>query len=415
METDYTYNESTLLASILYLAKQDFSYPKKIFKYIADNMLFNKQAKQTYQIIKYLCSGEDMELIGTNHFVTKVRKIAQIEHPGLENYIDELGQYYTDSTSINYWIKKIHKFYFDYCYKQAETKEQFQAVIKEEGEYSLDVDMVNMSDDVDFVMQNYNKVKNTAVFTSYPSINNVLGSFQGGDFVVLAGASSSGKTCMMLNLMIGMAKAGKKIDVFSLEMPRYKLQQRIICAETEIIASKFKSFSLSEEDLNKFNNYAHNEFKKLNIRIYKQQTINIEYIKTIVMKSDADIVFIDYLGLIGGYGNKSSYERFSDISRELKLLAMASNKPLIVLHQLNREFQNRDDKKPKTSDLRDSGKIEQDADMICFVYRPSQFDPNEPKEKLIFNVAKNRDGEANKDVDLIFNGMYQKILEPMKL
>ena len=129
------------------------------------------------------------------------------------------------------------------------------------------------------------------------------------------------------------------------------------------------------------------------------------------MKSDADIVFIDYLGLIDSYGNKSSYEKYSEISRNIKLIAMATNKPIVALHQLNRSFQDREDKKPKVSDLRDSGKIEQDADMIWLVYRPWMFDPEYAKEDIRFILAKDRHGASNQEIPLIFNGMYQQILE----
>ena len=134
------------------------------------------------------------------------------------------------------------------------------------------------------------------------------------------------------------------------------------------------------------------------------------------MKSDADIVFIDYLGLINSYANKGTYERFSEISRNIKLLAMASNKPIIALHQLNREFQNREDKTPRLSDIRDSGKIEQDADMVVFVHRPGIYEPEKYSDsEMQIIVAKNRFGTSNKTLRFIFNGKNQRITEPMKI
>ena len=83
------------------------------------------------------------------------------------------------------------------------------------------------------------------------------------------------------------------------------------------------------------------------------------------------------MGLIVGNSNTNSYERISEISRTLKLTALEVNKPLFVLHQLSRKYDDRQDKTPRLSDLRDSGKIEQDADMVCFVYRPAVYNPNE--------------------------------------
>lgn len=416
MEDSYTYNENTVISGLLFCENNDTSVYKNVFRYMPEKMLFNFKAKEVYKIIKYLCETEDAELFGTQHFTNKVKMIASIEYKGLDEYIETLMDYWCASGTLNFWIKKVQKFYFEQRFKEASTEEEFKQIMQEKGEYAIENDMVSMSDDVDFVLNNYESIKDTAVFTQYNNLNEVIGSFQGGDFVILAGASSSGKTCVMLNLIMGIAKSGKAVDVFSLEMPRYKLQQRMICSEVGIFANKFKSFSLNEVDKKKFIEYANGDFKKLNIRIFKKQTIGIEYIKAIVMKSTADIVFIDYLGLISGNEFKSSYERYSEISRELKLLAMASNKPIIALHQLNREFQAREDKRPKTSDIRDSGKIEQDADMILLVYRPSQFDEEYvDKTELDLIIAKNRDGESNKEVPFVFNGAQQRITEPIKI
>lgn len=413
----YTYNEATVLSALVFCSNQDKSVFQRVFRYLPEKMLFGFNAKAVYKIVKHLCGTEDAELFGTKHFSDKVRLIASLEYKGLEEYIDSLKyDYYCDSITVNFWIKKIQEVYFHERFKKAETQTEFEEIIREKAEYSIENDMVSASDDADFVLENYENIKDTAIFTQYKNLNEVIGSFQGGDFVILAGASSSGKTCVMLNLVMGIAKQGKKVDIFSLEMPKYKLQQRMICSEVGIFANKFKSFSLNEEDKKKFKNYAEGDFKKLNIRMFRKQTIGIEYIKAIVMKSTADIVFIDYLGLISGNDFKSSYERYSEISRELKLLAMASNKPIIALHQLNRDFQAREDKRPKTSDIRDSGKIEQDADMIILVYRPAQFDENYiDKSELDIIVAKNRDGESNKEISLVFNGMQQRITEPMKI
>lgn len=413
----YTYNESTVLSALIFCANQDKTVFQRVFRYLPEKMLFGFNARTVYAIVKHLCAGEDAELFGTKHFSDKVRLIASLEHKGLESYIDGLKyNYYCDSVTVNFWIKKIQDTYFHERFKKSETQAEFEEIIREKAEYSIENDMVSASDDADFVLENYENIKDTAIFTQYKTLNEVIGSFQGGDFVILAGASSSGKTCVMLNLVMGIAKQGKKVDIFSLEMPKYKLQQRMICSEVGIFANKFKSFSLNEEDKKKFKIYAEGDFKKLDIRIFKKQTIGIEYIKAIVMKSRADIVFIDYLGLISGNDFKSSYERYSEISRELKLLAMASNKPIIALHQLNRDFQAREDKRPKTSDIRDSGKIEQDADMIMLVYRPAQFDENYiDKSELDIIVAKNRDGESNKEIQFVFNGMQQRITEPIRV
>lgn len=414
---DYKYNEDTLVGTILYAERPfiDIDVCNRIFKYVPTRMLFNREAKKVYEIIQDLCKSEDVELIGTRQFSDKVRMIASLEEDGLDYYVLDLINYSSTITTINYWIKKIHSTYFTEKYKQASSKEEFAIIIEEEQDLTLETDMVNASDGAEEVIEDYEKLKNTAVFTPYQSINNVVGSLQGGDMIVLAATPGAGKTAMLLNMAVGMAKAGKKVDIFSLEMPRKQLQQRMICSMASIDASKFRKFQLTDEEKNRYMETANNEFKKLPIKVFKQQTVGIEYIRTIEMKSDSDIVFIDYLGLIDSFSNKGTYEKFSDISRHIKLLAMQSNKPIVALHQLNRQIQDRDDKKPRISDLRDSGKIEQDADMIWFVHRPFCYDDKLDPNDMDFIIAKNRHGENNKAIRMVFNGMHQRITEPMEV
>ena len=326
-------------------------------------------------------------------------------------YLSDIEHYWMPKSSINTWVKKIQNRYFSNRFKEASNEKEFEEVISEKQKYSIEVRMTDVSDDACDAITMYEDKKHTAIFTNINSIDSAIGSLQGGDMIVLAGATGGGKTCFMLNIAKNIAKQGKKVDIFSLEMPRYQLQQRIICSEACIDASKFRSFTLTDEDKKKYYDYANGPFKELPIRIFTKQTVTIEEIKQIEMKSDSDVVFIDYLGLVDSYGNKNSYEKYSEISRNIKLIAMATNKPIIALHQLSREFQNRDDKKPKVSDLRDSGKIEQDADMIWLVYRPWMFDSQYHKEDIRFILAKSRHGASNQEIPLIFNGMYQQILE----
>lgn len=412
---NYEYNEGALLSSILYSDTIRKEHVDNIFAHVTNDMFLDKKARYTYGMIKELCEGDDIDLLGTNHLITKLRMMAQIEYKGLPEYIVSLSELWSPVGTIPHWIKKIQEAYFEERFKTAKSKEEFEQVISDQAKYKLEEEVVTLSSEASLVIDELDKLKDSVVFTPYESINAVIGSLQGGDMVVLAGATGGGKTCFMLNLITGMAKAGKKPLIFSLEMPKRQLQQRIICAETDIDAKKFRSFQVTLEERRRYKEYADNEFSKLNIDIYKKQVASIELIKSVVAKSDADIVFIDYLGLINSYTTKSTYDKFSDISREIKLMAMQYSKPVIALHQLNRCFQEREDKTPKTSDLRDSGKIEQDADMIWFVYRPFQFDPKADEADMRFIIAKNRFGESNKEIRLVFNGRHQRITEPMKV
>lgn len=219
-----------------------------------------------------------------------------------------------------------------------------------------------------------------------------------------------GKTCMMLNIAASMAKLGKKLLIFSLEMNKEQLLNRIVSAETDLNSSKFRNGELTKDEEFQYWQYVYSdEFRNLDIQVCTEYNITASKIRSIVLGSNADVVFIDYMGLINGGNNKSSYERISEISRELKLMAMESNKPFIVLHQLNRANADRADKRPMLSDLRDSGKIEQDADMIGFVYRPAYYDENADKGLIQLMIAKNRHGISGVDCNLRFKPVTQKI------
>ena len=417
---DPLYNECVLLSMIFFSNEINEKIIEKIFRYVPEKMFVGAGTEIIYKNIKFLCGTEDIKLLGTNHFVTKVALMSEVDFKNASSFVIGLEDYFSPLATLDYWIKNIQDVYFKKRFQNATSKKEFEEINSEIEFYTLQSDMANIHDDSNLILDEYEIRKNTALFTPYQKINSLIGSLQGGDMIVLAGSTGGGKTCFMLNLAVGMAKQGKKVDIFSLEMPRQQLQTRIICSEALIDSKKFRRFSLDDTDREKYNKYINNEFKKLNIRIFKQQTVSIELIRNIEMSSDSDIVFIDYLGLINSFGNKNSYDKFSEISRNIKLIAMASNKPIVALHQLNREFQNRDDKTPKVSDLRDSGKIEQDADMIWFVHRPGLFaDINTLTEsqqataqrELKFILAKNRHGETNKTVTLDFDGTYQKIRE----
>ena len=257
-----------------------------------------------------------------------------------------------------------------------------------------------------------NRKKQEPIRTGFDSIDSKIGNMMGGDLMILAAATGMGKTCVMLNMAVSMAKQGKKVLIFSLEMNKEQLINRIVSAEQGLSSSKIRNMELSKSEEKKYWDYLYSEeFLKLNIKICTEYNITTSRIRNIVLGSDADIVFIDYLGLINGSNKQSSYERVSEISRDLKLLAMESGKPFIVLHQLNRANAERKDKSPILSDLRDSGKIEQDADIITFVFRPAYYDGTADKGFIQLIIAKNRHGESGSRCNLRFIPKTQKILE----
>jgi len=372
-----------------------------IIKNLSPNMFLNKFYKQLFGICEHLLkSSKEINVFSVCELLSEDE---------LQKATNQIYSEFISNVNYKYYLDKLHESYFDRLVEGAKSLKENEDIQKEIAKWQDTSTLVDISTDAGSLLCEYYNNWDTAVKTYYPSLDQKLGSFQGGDVIIFAGATSMGKTCMMLNLITRMAKNGKKVDVFSLEMSLSQLQNRVICSETGINAGRFRNFSLTELDQELHLKYAEDEFKKLQIKVCTDYNITIEKIRKIEQKSESEIVFIDYLGLISGNGNKSSYERFGDISRGLKLLALELNKPFFVLHQLNRDLHSRDDKRPKLSDLRDSGKIEQDADTICFVHRPNYFDPTESEGKMEFIIAKNRHNESNQVIDLFYNKYTQKV------
>ena len=315
-------------------------------------------------------------------------------------------------TNINYkfYIEKIQEAYFDRVTQNASSYAEIEKIQKEKEKYTDTSALLDITYQADKLLDEDKNVK--LITTGYPSIDSKLGCMLGGDFIIFAGATGMGKTCMMLNIIASLARQGFKVDVFSLEMSLAQLQNRFICSQVKLDASKLRTQSLSRYEKDIYQRYVYEVLPGLPIKISTKYNITVDKIRMLEKKSSSDIVFIDYLGLISGGNPKTSYERISEISRELKLTAMEVNKPFFVLHQLNRGYADRQDKRPRLSDLRDSGKIEQDADTVCFIHRPAYFEPDKYRDSdLQFIIAKSRHTKDGKTAELYYDATTQTVKE----
>lgn len=309
-----------------------------------------------------------------------------------------------------YYVNKLIQAHLNRLSASATTYEDVREIEKTKRKYFVEENTSSIYAGVEKILFDYYDSLETCIHTGYQGIDNSIGSLMGGDFIILAGATGMGKTCMALNLIERMSKVlGKKVLLFSLEMKKPQLQNRMICSALGIDALKFRKHDLTKTEIEKYADYANADFRRLNVEVCDDTNVTIDKVKSTIQKSDADIVVIDYLGLIKGDERKEGYERFGAISRELKVLAMDENIPIIALHQLNRASADRKDKRPKLSDLRDSGKIEQDADMIWFVFRPKYYDYTKPEDLMQFIIGKNRHGKGGVTVDLCYNPSTQTI------
>ena len=256
----------------------------------------------------------------------------------------------------------------------------------------------------------------TGIKTGYIDLDRVTNGFQRGDLIILAARPAMGKTAFALNLALNASFYNSgAIAIFSLEMPAEQLMKRILSAKSSVEGNKLRSGYINNEEFNRINEAA-NELMAGKLFVDDSSNIRIAdiYSKCRKLKSEhgLDLVVIDYLQLISGSGKRGSDNRqqeISEISRSLKGLAREMECPVIALSQLSRSVEQRPDKHPMLSDLRESGAIEQDADIVMFLYREEYYskekddDKKEASltEKTDVDIAKHRNGATAK-IELAF-------------
>jgi len=260
------------------------------------------------------------------------------------------------------------------------------------------------------------KVQDHRLYSNFATLDNVIGGFQGGDMVILAARPSMGKTAFALNLAQKIGGKDKTVAIFSLEMSKEQLTDRLISANVGINSWKLAKGEIEDSDFIALGESLEN-LGKTNIYIDDSGGGNLLEFKSkarrLKMESGLDIIIIDYLQLMS-HGNGNHFNRvqeISEISRGIKSLARELNIPILALSQLSRAVESREVKKPQLSDLRESGSIEQDADIVMMLYRDDYYDSMSEKRDIIeISVKKNRNGPTG-TVEMKFEKANQKFLE----
>lgn len=247
--------------------------------------------------------------------------------------------------------------------------------------------------------------------TGFADLDNALGGLNKSDLIVVAARPGMGKTAFALNLVMTAAqKSGKNIAVFQLEMSDIQLTTRMISSEALVDSRRLRMGTLEDSDWEKIA-HASAILSKTNIYIEDNSTISMSEIKAKCrrMGDKLGLIVIDYLQLMqGSKSSENRVQQISEISRSLKIMAKELNVPVICLSQLSRGPEQRPDKRPMLSDLRESGAIEQDADIVMFLYRDDYYNKDSEKKNVVeCIIAKNRHGEA-KTVDMQWIGEYTR-------
>ncbi|ADG92596.1 replicative DNA helicase [Arcobacter nitrofigilis DSM 7299] len=222
--------------------------------------------------------------------------------------------------------------------------------------------------------------------TGFYELDKKTTGFNDGDLIIIAARPAMGKTALVLNMALKNVEANKGVIFFSLEMPAEQLMLRMLAAKTSIPLQNLRKGDLDDSQWSNLS-AAFEDLNKKRLFVDDGGSVNINQLRARVRKlaqnkdNNISLVIIDYLQLMQGTGNKDRHQEVSDISRGLKMLAREMKIPIIALSQLNRGLENRPDKRPMLSDLRESGSIEQDADIIMFVYRDDVYKERDEARK----------------------------------
>ncbi|MBT3864908.1 replicative DNA helicase [Candidatus Peregrinibacteria bacterium] len=264
------------------------------------------------------------------------------------------------------------------------------------------------------------KDKYRGVPTGFRDLDNILSGLQPSDLVILAARPSMGKTALALNIAQNVAKKGFSIGVISLEMSKEQLVERMFCSLLSVDSWKLRTGKLSDDDFSRIGNVM-DELN--NMKIYIDDSIggSIAELKAkarrLKMEQGLDVLVIDYLQLMSGSGSayqSNRVQEISEISRSLKELARELSVPIVALSQLSRAVEMRPSKVPQLSDLRESGAIEQDADVVMMLYREDYYEEDSARPGMTdIYIRKHRNGPIGR-VELAFKKEQMKFISVEK-
>jgi len=273
--------------------------------------------------------------------------------------------------------------------------------------YDISIDSASSelqdSDEVTFNTANYlKKMKElgnksiTGETTGFTELDIKTTGFNAGNLIIIAARPAMGKTALALNMALKNIELNKGVVIFSLEMTAVDLMLRMLSAKTSVPLQNLRKGDMNEKEWEK-TNLAFEDLRTKKFFVDDSGSVNINQLRARVRKlvsndeNHISLVVIDYLQLMQGTGNKDRHLEVSEISRGLKMLARELGIPIIALSQLNRGLESRPDKRPMLSDIRESGAIEQDADIIIFVYRDDVYQERDENRKV--KEAKDNDKE----------------------
>lgn len=361
----------------------------------------------------------------------ELKKKDQLDMIGGSSYLSELTNYVPTAAHAEAYAElvsqkavrrrlikasaDISELGFDEETTTQELLEKAEAELFSVSDQSLKQDLVSLesilTDSFDRIEElHQNKGTLRGIRTGYRDLDNMTAGLQRSDLLILAARPAMGKTTLVTNLAYNVATIARQpVLFFSLEMSKEQLVDRMLADASGVDSWNIRTGNLSDEDFAKLSD-AMGEMAEAPIYIDDTPGLSVLEMRTKARRAAHEaplgLIIVDYLQLMQGSkrtdGNR--VQEVSEISRGLKLIARELNVPLIALSQLSRSVEQREDKRPQLSDLRESGSIEQDADIVMFIHRPGYYEPDNEELQNITNliIAKHRNGPVGK-VDLYFH------------
>ena len=411
----------------------------RIVEYIKSESFYKPAHRVIYDaMLELFKKNEPIDIVTVSEHL---RNEDKLEDAGGRAYINDLALNVVTTANIEFYAKIIQEKEIKRALINAGSEIVSMSYENEETDIVLDnaqklifniasqKDTSELVSIQDLVVSSYeqiefrynNKDDLTGVTTGFYDLDALTSGLQKSDLIILAARPSMGKTALALNLAQNVALKGKKaVAIFSLEMPKQQLVKRMLCSEAEVDTQRVNSGHLQSKDWEKLME-AMTKFADAHIYIDDTSGVTATDIKAkcrrlMLEEKDLGLIVIDYLQLMEGGGNPNDRnQQISAISRSLKGLARELDVPIIALSQLSRGVEARNDKRPMLSDLRDSGAIEQDADIVMFIYRDEYYnrDDVENKGKAEVIIAKHRNGPVG-NINLLFQSNITKFKNPTK-
>lgn len=393
--------------------------------------------QRIFQVMMQLSDrGEPIDLLTVTNALNSSKLLEEV---GGVSYLTELADAVPTAANIAYYTKiveeksvlrRLIRTATDIVTESFNREDEIEDVLSEAEKNILDVSnrqnanafknikdvLIDVYDNIEQLHEKSGDV--TGIPTGFRDLDKITSGFQRNDLIIVAARPSVGKTAFALNVAQNVAiKTDENVAIFSLEMGADQLVSRMLCAEGNIDAQRLRTGSLEAEDWTKLT-MAMGSLSNAGIFIDDSPGIRVNEIRSkcrrLKQEHGLGMILIDYLQLIQGSGASAKENRqqeVSEISRSLKGLARELEVPVIALSQLSRGVEQRQDKRPMMSDLRESGSIEQDADIVGFLYRDDYYDKESEKQNIIeIIIAKQRNGPVG-TVELAFVKEYNKFVD----